>query len=257
MRFTRAELASWLDQQTRGQPPPALFVDTSSEDRLAEEPGVQVHAYSFSPESRIPKRDPGCFRFTFDTSRREELAYPVDPSAQLKVVARYLRRRWSNDVRSLIVETGDQSGGSEDNVPVNTSVRVSPQVYLPDRDPIDVVGPGGRLALYREHNEIRGRITMRPVDLNISNRASIEWSPVAPILAELENLFSEDAMLEARFGYFEASWLDRQSVIRPAFLLTVDSSESVGSHYRSEFIAPATTEYLEVEHDPLAGGLLI
>jgi hypothetical protein len=250
MRFTRAEVGEWLgDRQDQHPAPPFLLVDRSGEDRLAEEPGVMVHGYSDGPEGRRSGIDPGCFRFTFDTSRLEELGRLGDADQPLDAVADYLTSQWGTDMRTIVAETGGPSGGPDDVVPgVDRPQRV-PQVRLPDRAaPIDVIGSGGRLALYREQGEIRGRVTMRPVTVEAT---PVTWRSAESILTELALVFSNEADVTAQFGYFEEPWLERQEIIRPVFLLAVESRDPDEGDTRAEIILRATAGNREEPDRPL------
>lgn len=249
MRFTRAEVGDWLgNRQAQHPAPPFLLVDRSGADRLAEEPAVLVHRPSLDPESSS-STDPGCFRFTFDASQLRELGQ-ADTDEPLDAVAEYLTSRWGNDMRTIVAETGGASGGPDDVVPDAGRPRSVPQIRLPGRGaPIDVVGPGGHLALYREHGQIRGRVTMRPVRVDA---APVTWRPVQSILNELAIVFSNDAEMTGRFGYFELPWLERQEIIRPVFLLTVESHDADEGDSRAEIIVPATAGSPEEAGGPLA-----
>jgi hypothetical protein len=240
VRFTRDDVERWLNEAMRDDhPPPDLAVQTSTEDVLADEAGVQVHWDPFSADRDGTGTDPGCFRFTFDASHVDELA-DVASAELLNQVARHLAERWSSQVRTLGVLADVHNGGDEEAVPSAPWIPPRAEIHLPGREPIDVIGPGGRLALYWEHGEIRGRVAMRPVVVPPSDSGVVAWRPPTAVLADLAPAFDETAELEARFGYFEASWLEHQRVIIPAFVFAIESRDAGGGRYRSELIARAS-----------------
>jgi hypothetical protein len=119
---------------------------------------------------------------------------------------------------------------------------------LPLED-LPVIGPGGRITVYREPGgaqvDIVVRHRERPIPSTWRQRSEIA-EPVRRRVADYD-----DVIIHGNFGYYELSKYARQTHLRPAFLFLLDVSVSLEPEARVTWreqvvVAASTAEGLAV-----------
>lgn len=139
-------------------------------------------------------------------------------------------RDWEPDQRR--VESDGLRGG---HVVTITSAIGTDGAALP------VIGPGGRLTLFDNGRELVGYLVARQKVEALNNPA--RWVPreeaIARVLARFE---LDDVDVRGEFGYFEASRLTEQVLLRPTYVFVLDRAQpdERGPGWRTAVVEPAT-----------------
>lgn len=94
-------------------------------------------------------------------------------------------------------------------------------------DGLPVIGPGGRLTIYRERGRLSGEVTIRRHGEAL--RADRTWRDLRDVVGALQRLLdAEPTAIDADLGYFELSGRAEQTVLRPAYMFMVFRDQPVG-----------------------------
>lgn len=244
MRLEAGAVAGWFGELTASAPPPDLLVVAA--------PDLVDRALDFVHEMpTLEVRDPGCYLFFLDP-----LSSTVDDRGDDRVdaqtLAAFARRITisANESRRRIVVDWDldndldtyDSGDDDRDEGSLGELQASPVaedsfVLLRDGRSVPSVGPGGRVTLEARGTLITGTSSVRPF---VQADQPASWVAFDAVLDELAPFLGIEAELTPRFGYYEYPWTDRQTVIRPTFVLVLESSDA--TQYRSKWVltVPAT-----------------
>jgi hypothetical protein len=112
---------------------------------------------------------------------------------------------------------------------------------VPDSSNLPVIGPGGRVTMFREGDRVEADIVVR------KRRGAIkfEWRNPEVVIQRLRDLLSRErgaVEISAQFGYLELSKYEAQSLMRPAFSLVLEGFGSADFRvpWQMVLVEPAT-----------------
>jgi hypothetical protein len=231
VRLERRELVSWLGEVTTSGPLPDLFVERRMPDLLERSIDGLRAAPSFE------ELDPGCYSFFVDLndpeltlrSRSLEVGAVVERIAE---TARSMRRR-------LDVEWNQPAGDVDQRTDALPSRPDGFDSFIVLENELQVpsIGPGGHVYVEPRNGTIFGSASVRPFS---ESRRPSTWGKTAAIVDELSPFFGSGIECVAEFGYYEGSWMERQSVIRPTFVFVIESEATAQFPLRRVVTLPAT-----------------
>lgn len=232
-----AELRGWIETLTEEQPPPFFTVAEPHESKWIQSP------LAVSPQSVNRRFESGVFEISFrghPNVMRQSAKEWLDYFSQIRSLdeGRSFDRRTlflADDATHSEVVLADIRTGTSD-VPGN----------------LPVVGPGGRIILYQGAETIDADVVIRRRDVRIPAR----WRNPARVVRGLEQeLADEPETVEifAQFGYLELSKYEPQSLLRPAFIFVIQTSQVRENQLRWQYAIaqPATVN----ENVPIEEGL--
>jgi len=223
------ELSDWVERFVQGDVPPIYkLADVAPELNLATPPGAASFE-SFQPPQAERRADSGIWSVRIAMDRRPEFeGVQADLLGNVSAAAQRL------DGRELVRATQPRS----------EVVKVSARSRLPEHD-LPVLGPGGRLIGYALGSVMQFEIVIRKRETKIVS----QWRGGAEIVEGIQRRISAlgidraAADLVGSLGYFELSKYERQTHMRPVFVLHLDFQSPNDSTplWRSTVVEPATT----------------
>jgi hypothetical protein len=232
VRLDTAELSAWLARARAGMSAPPAFRLLRWQDRHGLFSSADAAALARLGEYRpLPEADPGCFEFVLPAQSSWAISSGDLYRALVQLLGETRNYEWidyETEESMVMAElVSSVSFDADDGV----AQRVSRQ--------LPVIGPGGRAIVYSEPDSYLGRVTMRLVGGRVPGATS--WRRDDEILDALIEMVDRAYDVEPSFGYFELSWLDRQEVLRPAFLFAIENRpDEDGPLWRTEVVLPAT-----------------
>lgn len=252
------ELSRWIEDQQAGLPPEAyqLLAPPSLDDIAANVPFIapfysylRIHPRSGAVDVNVPE----WFHFTEDIletlsnsiakvlDRREAFEWTGDFIATLSKIVAALDNREAFEWDGLDKE--------EEGHPGNMQSAVGREFWFSINN-IRPVGPGGRITYYPRRRLIEIVVRRRGYSLGGEWRNPAEI--VDRVLTYLEIADTPGTRLRARFGYYEASKYESQSLLRPVFLFLLDQPHANdGPRWRVSTAEAAT----ELSDFPAAEGI--
>lgn len=235
--LSRHEVGGWVDTVLMRSPPPIW--------QLAESTSQPKFEYLGASSFRLPqpRKDSGVWELYMHESEhfvRGALSESVpraieDAARQIDERRTYVQRELP-DSHVIVAEYSSFLGSGALSV-------AGPRGEYED---VPVVGPGGRLTVYRtsrngERGWLQADLVVRPTARPISS----SWRPASEILRQWEIRYSETPeplKVSAAFGYFELSKYERQTWLRPALVFDVGQPGSERSvAWQESLVLPATT----------------
>jgi hypothetical protein len=232
MILSRVHVEGWFNAATLSPTPPDLIVDQETPDLLdaAHLPGLRE---SISLDSG---HDPGCYLFyvergaSGDRIDLEAVATAIERSAlgtgRLLTVGRPSRVHDGERGRVLPIQS-QQSAVAEDS-----------RIVVDGLDPVLSIGPGGHVFLEERDEMVVGTSSVRTFRQTNRFRA---WVQIDDVMDALEPFMTEEIDCRPAFGYFEASWLERQNVIQPRFSFLMETDPTAEYPEKWVVTVPATT----------------
>lgn len=201
------EVRAWIAATEKSEVPPIYRL--TDPDQLKSS-GIHHFEKSFLPFAESTRQtDSGILEIVFFDPKQ----YLDNPTGNLfasltKIADSEDRRSFSRlDTRPSDVVLGEMRS------------RVTDTTNLP------VIGPGGRISVYREQQRIEADIVVRHRQRPVKS----EWRDPEPVVRRLgAQILREraDVKITAQFGYLELSKYERQLWMRPAFIFVLEGSSS-------------------------------
>lgn len=230
MRLDRENLAAWFGEVTTVPPPPDLIVEREAAD-LLERTLVDLQA---TPS--FDERDPGCYLFFLArqaSQGRDERLDLAGIAERINGAARAAHRvlpvRWDT-----VTEQSDRLSWPAPE----PADRSESYIVLADQRVVPSIGPGGRVVLEERDGTVLGSAAVRPFR---ESRRARAWVSLQAVDEELAPFFDRALECSAEFGYYEASWMERQAVIQPTFVFVIETDGSAEYPLKWLVTLPATT----------------
>jgi hypothetical protein len=215
----REQLESWIAARTDRSSPPIFQL------AVEERPFPKMNEAFYRPHVTLKRLYSGAFEMNATTPREANFLPFRDRFLQDALqVASEADARDFNPVRA----------SSSDTIVAEFRTFLS-------RAQLPVLGPGGRVTVYREPENLHADVVVR----STLNPITAQWRPIGEIVQRVRTRLEEHkyTQIHAGFGYFELSKYDRQSWLRPAFvfLLDIEFSANRNISWRETIVEAAST----------------
>jgi hypothetical protein len=229
MRLDRDNVATWFGEVTAGPPPPDLLVNPEAAD-LLERTLPDLRA---TPS--LGEQDPGCYLFFLTGEALKERG-----ELDLGAIALQIGRTAASSHRRLAVqwEPATQRFGPRSTAGLEPEDPFGSYIVLADERQIPTIGPGGQVLLEQRAGTIVGSASVRPF---VESTQARSWVSFQAIDDELAPFLDRGLECAAEFGYYEASWMERQAVIQPTFAFLIENDPSAEYPQKWMVTVPATT----------------